>query len=444
MAKADPAQLAQDFGLSEVDFGNYATQDDRAYHVQRAHEALFDLADVLGVDPKHLSLGGMARRSSDETQPLAIAFGARGKGRAAAHYEPASVDVKGRPAPVINITKFNGGGSLAHEWGHFLDNMLARAHRGPGVSFSFDRWVSKGHTGTLPAPVVESLQGVMAAVRGPGELHRREHDRHMAAYRAAEQRGDTAAMREHPRAAGRASDEYGRARPTNFLRHAFALDGNKGTSKSYWATPHEMFARAFESYVQDKIEDSGRRSSYLADGTRDTYNWGKNVTDDRPNLDHPEVKATLAAREKAREAAATIRHDELTKLAEKHGAAIREERAAAGRTRVGQADAVEAYRRAMGEWKTHPRFAEWQRANEDAEAAGRAHEEAKAKHFYPAEPAQPYPQGEERKAINEAFDRFFDALRAHPEVYKAIAAHLAVPLTGLRLMRFARAPGGAS
>lgn len=60
--------------------------------------------------PKALSLNG----------ELGLAFGARGRGgkdSGAAHYEPASV--------VINLTKKQGSGSLAHEWFHALDNYFS-------------------------------------------------------------------------------------------------------------------------------------------------------------------------------------------------------------------------------------------------------------------------------------------------------------------------------
>lgn len=49
---------------------------------------------------------------------LAIAFGSRGKGNALAHYEPSRA--------VINLTKMKGAGSLAHEFGHALDDMLGQ------------------------------------------------------------------------------------------------------------------------------------------------------------------------------------------------------------------------------------------------------------------------------------------------------------------------------
>jgi hypothetical protein len=63
---------------------------------------------------------------------LAVAFGARGVGRAAAHYEPAR--------KVINLTRMSGAGFVAHEFFHAIDDYLgehvktlskrARAHGG--------------------------------------------------------------------------------------------------------------------------------------------------------------------------------------------------------------------------------------------------------------------------------------------------------------------------
>lgn len=69
-------------------------------------DSLHDLADVLNVPDKSAFLNGR----------LGLAFGARGMGKAAAHYEPGEV--------AINLTKGNGPGALAHEWFHSLDNYL--------------------------------------------------------------------------------------------------------------------------------------------------------------------------------------------------------------------------------------------------------------------------------------------------------------------------------
>lgn len=97
------------FGFRGVQFGNWTNQADRQMAVNQAYDAFLDLAKLIGVSPQALSLNG----------ELGIAFGARGAGGFAAHYEPGEI--------VINLTKTQGAGSLAHEWWHALDNYFARA-----------------------------------------------------------------------------------------------------------------------------------------------------------------------------------------------------------------------------------------------------------------------------------------------------------------------------
>ena len=98
------------FGFRGVQFGNWNNQDERQALMNDAWDGLMDLADVLGLPPKALGLNG----------DLALAFGARGHGlnSARAHYEPART--------VINLTKEQGAGSLAHEWFHALDHYFGR------------------------------------------------------------------------------------------------------------------------------------------------------------------------------------------------------------------------------------------------------------------------------------------------------------------------------
>jgi hypothetical protein len=49
--------------------------------------------------------------------------------------------------------------------------------------------------------------------------------------------------------------------PTEFAMDARELDQGRG--EDYWTTPHEMAARAFQGYVEDKIAEQGRRSPFL-------------------------------------------------------------------------------------------------------------------------------------------------------------------------------------
>lgn len=104
----DAEDFMNTFGFRGVQFGNWTNQADRQMAVNQAYDAFMDMARLIGVSPKAMSLNG----------ELGIAFGARGVGGFAAHYEPDEV--------VINLTKTQGAGSLAHEWWHALDNYFAR------------------------------------------------------------------------------------------------------------------------------------------------------------------------------------------------------------------------------------------------------------------------------------------------------------------------------
>ena len=102
---ATPAAFLQTFGFRGVQFGNWVEADRRRCDLNDAHDALTDLAEAVGLPVAALGFGGK----------LGLAFGARGKGKAMAHYEPSQA--------VINLTKTSGPGCLAHEWFHALDNL---------------------------------------------------------------------------------------------------------------------------------------------------------------------------------------------------------------------------------------------------------------------------------------------------------------------------------
>lgn len=90
------------------EMGNWMNQNDRQASLNMGYEAFHDLAKALNIPEGKIAV--------DES--LSIAFGARGSGNALAHYEPLR--------QVINLTKMNGAGSLAHEYGHALDDILSK------------------------------------------------------------------------------------------------------------------------------------------------------------------------------------------------------------------------------------------------------------------------------------------------------------------------------
>lgn len=96
------------FGLRGGQYGNWVRQDERGAFLNLSYDSLRDLADIVGIPTRGIGFNG----------DLGVAWGARGRGKAAAHYEPGLA--------VINLTKPSGAGSLAHEWAHALDHWAYR------------------------------------------------------------------------------------------------------------------------------------------------------------------------------------------------------------------------------------------------------------------------------------------------------------------------------
>lgn len=110
-APVTPEVFDETFGFRGVQFGNYVEQGRRQSDLNEAYDALMDMAAILGLPPRALSLNGQ----------LGLAFGARGTGgkdAPGATYDPDFV--------VINLTKGGGPGALAHEWWHGVDNYFAK------------------------------------------------------------------------------------------------------------------------------------------------------------------------------------------------------------------------------------------------------------------------------------------------------------------------------
>ena len=111
-----PESFLATFSPYGVEFGLW--QDRRQDALNRAADALLDLSTVVRFQPRAVTFHGL----------LALAFGARGSGRFAAHYEPAR--------RVINLTKTQGAGCLAHEWFHAFDHAATVAAGGVGFTGS--------------------------------------------------------------------------------------------------------------------------------------------------------------------------------------------------------------------------------------------------------------------------------------------------------------------
>ena len=154
---ATPETFQNAFGFRGVEFGNWVNSAERQDNLNRAYDALYDLANILGIPTKTISLNG----------ELGLGFGSRGHGgknAPAAHYEPDRV--------VINLTRKNGPGSLGHEWFHSLDSYMSRS-RGKPLGYMTEQ--PKPIPGDITRPeVLNAFDGVMKAIDKTGLKARSE------------------------------------------------------------------------------------------------------------------------------------------------------------------------------------------------------------------------------------------------------------------------------
>ncbi|EOT8009949.1 LPD38 domain-containing protein [Escherichia coli] len=248
-----PEQFSDAFGFRGVQFGNYVEGPRRQADLNRAYDSLHDLADVLNVPTKALSLNGR----------LGLAFGARGKGKAAAHYEPGEV--------AINLTKGNGPGALAHEWFHSLDNYFGR------YDVSNDGKITSGGDFMTEAQRVRRIFKDGRYVDAEYPVRQEVYDAFKGVIQA--------------------------IKNSDMPRRSALLDEVR--SKPYWSTDVEMAARAFERYVQDKARMAGVENDYLVNirkapehNTDNTWAYPTNAELDggiRDAFDH--LFSTLKTRE---------------------------------------------------------------------------------------------------------------------------------------------------
>ena len=249
------AHLLSKFGARGVQFGNSVTDDERVHHAAKLVESLADLADVTGFKPEDIGLGGK----------IGWAIGARGHGTASAHYEPTT--------QVINLTRKNGVGALAHEWGHGFDNSLK--------GFGSNNYVSEASR--------SSRRMRKEVAEGKIKIHDQAGFDRM--YPPTSNKVDEAMADVMD---GMESSGY-QSRLRTVLRK---MVGQKLISQKkasdYWDSGRERFARSFERHVQYSLRADGRDNTYLT-GLGDTGEESLWPTDAEAKAMAPAFDAMLAA-----------------------------------------------------------------------------------------------------------------------------------------------------
>lgn len=242
-----PEMFSEAFGFRGVEFGNWVEKNRRQADLNEAYDALMDLAGIIGVAPKALSLNG----------ELGLAFGARGVASKtaggsvpAAHYEANNV--------VINLTKKSGAGSLAHEWFHAVDNYFSRMRgeggeylsSAPDVGIAAQGGKHDYSDGPLRKEIIDAWAGINRAIHESG-----------------------------------------------LKKRSKTLDTVR--SKPYWGTDIELGARGFEAYIVEKLQDNNASNDYLVNIVDEkVWNALSELTGDKKEYPYPtqrELPAIVAA-----------------------------------------------------------------------------------------------------------------------------------------------------
>lgn len=301
-----PEKLMNTFNFRAIEFGNYLTDEIGMNHIFRCSEAYLDLSDTLNMKSDYsISLNGT----------LAMAFGSRGRGNAIGHHEA--------KAHVINLTRDRGlGGITAHEWFHSLDCYLfneSHSHKNGKLNY-LSNLMDVG-LGISPS-IVESMKNIMNSIlNGNGIVYFENTNDQDTSWRISYQTVDRyhqgngdllklmmqkdselkqAMIRrlsiiptnqniEKVREKAKKTYEkqmkkYGQAmawlhfretgervecipypsHKSDFYLSAIELD--RGKVGKYFSKPIELAARAFESYIFDKLDSAGRKNDYLVCG----------------------------------------------------------------------------------------------------------------------------------------------------------------------------------
>ena len=203
------------FKIRGLQYGNSMPDGERAHHLRSVADSFDDLSFVTGLPAKMVGYNGK----------LGMALGARGHGSALAHYE-AYNPRNPEASNVINLTRANGAGSLAHEWGHFFDFEVGRAEVKEGLATANNMWGS--------SPMSERY---LRGTEGGKTTEAMTDLRLSEGWKQFTERLNGVLNKKYP--------------------------GMSDKKRQYWQCHKEVFARCFERHVQRKLERSGRENTYL-------------------------------------------------------------------------------------------------------------------------------------------------------------------------------------
>lgn len=261
----NPRKIMDEYWYKSVQFWNYMKDRDSLYHVENFIESMVDMWDTLWIDLKRLN----------KDMWLSIAFWARGTPWAAAHYEPLY--------DIINLTKSAWDWSVAHEWWHFFDNSLGKKSwikldKGRAYltedkwrGWEWVYWEIKNLANEMMSKIQNEWSSeITKTYEVPKWLWKSypsikrifEKEWLEAAIQYAKWYTHGIANRENnyfgyiARLAEKPITVTSKWPWMKFYNDAKSLWG-------YWSRPVELWARAWEAYIQDKMMAQGKKNNYL-------------------------------------------------------------------------------------------------------------------------------------------------------------------------------------
>lgn len=220
-------KFVQTFRFRGIEFGNWVTQAERQGFLDATYDSFMDLSRIFKLPPTFASLGGT----------LGIAFGSRGKGtdNVAAHFE--------LDQWLIHLTKTKGVGSLCHEFGHALDAYIAKRNQ-TQTRFFTEHFVlrAKGYRPYAKGNLYQEQN-----FKDHRMMPEFKNLLHSMLY---------------------TDGDNDRQRSSLYISNAIRLDDQN--KKFYWADPVELFARAFETWMSDRLVEEGQINEFLVYGTDQT------------------------------------------------------------------------------------------------------------------------------------------------------------------------------
>lgn len=244
----DQSKVIDYFSLKGIEYGNWLNQEDRYNYLMALQIAFFDLSIATGIKKPGLS------------KSVGVAFGARGKSKALAHFEPET--------NMINITRFKeakrvvnpltgrpvfgnkttdmikpilfeitgGMGSLAHEYGHALDYIFGGFIE-PDQSGSY-RSLTQGRSIATDFNIPVKGEMRIIATQIISKL---------------------------------IWEKQGEIYTSFFARIKKAIKEKKLPGGTYWIQHNELFARAFESYIQYSLSKKNISNTFLTKSKYDHW-----------------------------------------------------------------------------------------------------------------------------------------------------------------------------